>query len=157
MLQLAGLVSQSGFTRRHRDFVTRGASEFENKRSRFREISLHSLHSTTFFMCLSSFLGHQCNISEACLSTLLSHSHLSFNFPHISSCKFSWTQYTGPTPMIPDFSSKIHGVLLLLWSMRLSALDLVTKILGDPPEYKSWKLGMFKSCHTLHIGTMEPK
>ena len=132
---------------RHRDLATRGASEFENKRSRFREISLRS---TTFFMCLSSFLGHQCNISEARLSTLLSHSHLSFNFPHISSCKFSWTQYTGPAPMIPDFSSKIHGVLLLLRSMRLSALHLVTKILGDPPEYKSWKLGMFKSCHTLH-------
>ena len=28
--------------------------------------------------------------------------------------------------------------------MRLSALDLVTKILGDQPEYKSWKLGLFK-------------
>jgi hypothetical protein len=39
---------------------------------------------------------------------------------------------------------KIHGVLLLLRSMRLSALNLVTKILGDQPEYKSWKLGLFK-------------
>jgi len=39
---------------------------------------------------------------------------------------------------------KIHGVLLLLRSMRLSALDLVLKILGDQPEYKSWKLGLFK-------------
>jgi len=39
---------------------------------------------------------------------------------------------------------KIHGVLLLLRGMRLSVLDLVTKILGDRPEYKSWKDGLFK-------------
>jgi hypothetical protein len=39
---------------------------------------------------------------------------------------------------------KIHGILLLLRSTRLSALDVVTKILGDRPEYKSWKDGLFK-------------
>ena len=39
---------------------------------------------------------------------------------------------------------KIHGVLLLLRSMRLSALDLITKILSDQLEYKSWKDGLYK-------------
>ena len=39
---------------------------------------------------------------------------------------------------------KIHRVLVLLRSMRLSALDLVTKVIGERPEYKSWKDGLFK-------------
>jgi hypothetical protein len=55
-----------------------------------------------------------------------------------------------------SLKSRKYTVLLLLRSICISALHLVTKILGDQPEYKSWKLGLFKSqAFTFFLNMMQ--
>lgn len=39
---------------------------------------------------------------------------------------------------------KIYGLLKLMRSMKLSALDVVTMVLGKKPEYRPWKEGLMR-------------